>query len=334
MSTMRRRFELAFGKANVDRAEQRIINSLARFMVPRSLVQAMFATYTWQDPNPDFIPKTRLYATELDVIVNDLNYLRQQLLISIPTGVMWEYPPGPPAPGGWLICNWTEYANTEFPALATKLGTKYGGTVGSSFRVPDMRGRGPMGSGQLDGTGTNRVLGSKVGLETVILALTQVPGHSHTINEHVHGTGGQNTTHWHGLGGHWHGLEQHDHNIQHWHPAHIAAVRQSGSVNTAHTHWGFGGTVAEGSNVGGAGSSAPVNVESAANGAPNGLNRSGWVQNTQGAAGPSGGSDAADRDHNHGNTGGASDRGTNAQGGGLAHENTSPSTVTDFIIKT
>lgn len=280
--------------------------------------------YSWIDPR-DFEPKTRLYADDLDEIVNDLYYLREQIVALWPVGVAMQYPIAGALPPSFLECDGTVYANTAWPALAAKLGQTWGGVAGASFGVPDYRGRSPIGAGQ--GTGlTNRSLGSLLGVETVTLTLAQTPSHSHA-HTHPFGTGGQSQSHWHGLGGHYHG-DEHDHAINHWHLANIGQVRWLNDTN--HVHYGFGGTVAEGPwhNVA---TAVAVNVDGTAQGAPNGNNISGYKRQGGNTGGPSGGSDGADRDHTHSGTTGAAS--AHAQGSGSAHENMQPSAVTRYIIR-
>jgi microcystin-dependent protein len=42
---------------------------------------------------------------------------------------------------GWLMCDGTVYSNAAYPALATRIGARYGGTAGSTFAVPNLVGR-------------------------------------------------------------------------------------------------------------------------------------------------------------------------------------------------
>src|SRR5262245_63039868 len=97
---------------------------------------------------------------------------------SAPTGAVMAYG-GTVAPTGWLVCDGTVYNNTSWPALAQILGNTFGGTAGTSFAVPDLRGRDIIGAGQGSGL-TNRVLGASGGAETVTLTVAQMPSHNHT----------------------------------------------------------------------------------------------------------------------------------------------------------
>lgn len=101
------------------------------------------------------------------------------------------------APAGWLLCDGTSYSTTGiYAALFGVIGYTYGGS-GASFRVPDLRGRFPMGAGAGVGL-TSRTLGATGGEENHILSEPELAVHMHN----VHSTGTTNTTHNHaGVGG-------------------------------------------------------------------------------------------------------------------------------------
>lgn len=64
-------------------------------------------------------------------------------------------------------------------ALFSLLGARYGGNGSSTFALPDLRGRTPVGTGQ--GTGLSNVaLAQQRGMEASTLNATQLPSHTHT----------------------------------------------------------------------------------------------------------------------------------------------------------
>ncbi len=65
-------------------------------------------------------------------------------------------------------------------ALFSILGTTYGGDGVTTFALPDLRGRVPLGQGQGPGL-TPRVLGEESGSETVTLISTEIPAHNHQL---------------------------------------------------------------------------------------------------------------------------------------------------------
>jgi microcystin-dependent protein len=96
------------------------------------------------------------------------------------------------APNGWLICNGSTVSRSDYSNLFKVIGTTYGaGNSNTTFTLPDMRGRCPIGVG----TGaslTARTLGSNVGAETVTLSESNLPSHTHTTTV---GTQSANHTH-------------------------------------------------------------------------------------------------------------------------------------------
>ena len=65
-------------------------------------------------------------------------------------------------------------------ALFSLYGTTFGGDGRTSFGLPDLRGRVPMGLGNGPGL-TPRSLGQKGGVEYVTLNVTQMPSHNHLL---------------------------------------------------------------------------------------------------------------------------------------------------------
>ena len=51
------------------------------------------------------------------------------------------------APQSWLLCDGATYAVSQYEALFTLIGNIYGGDGKTTFCVPDLRGRFPMGQG-------------------------------------------------------------------------------------------------------------------------------------------------------------------------------------------
>ncbi len=98
------------------------------------------------------------------------------------------------APGGWLACDGTMLDPSDEPDLFDAIGTTYGGNGVTTFNLPDMRGRVPVGAGAGAGL-TTRAPGQAFGAEAHVLTTAQVPSHTHTpqpgrINSTGFGTGG------------------------------------------------------------------------------------------------------------------------------------------------
>jgi microcystin-dependent protein len=85
------------------------------------------------------------------------------------------------APAGWFMCAGQILPIADYAALFSLLGTTYGGNGESTFALPDLRGRVPMGFGQGPGL-QNYDEGEQVGVESVTLNVNEIPSHSHTVN--------------------------------------------------------------------------------------------------------------------------------------------------------
>ena len=109
---------------------------------------------------------------------------------------------GSTRPNGWLFCDGSEYLIDDYPELYAVIRDVYGTYVAPSdsyhFRVPDFRGRVPVGVDEGTATGhTTHTLGQMDGSETVTLDSTQIPAHTHgpgTLNITASGSHGHKLT--------------------------------------------------------------------------------------------------------------------------------------------
>lgn len=89
------------------------------------------------------------------------------------------------APKGFALCNGGLLAIAQNQALFSLLGTTYGGDGRTTFALPDLRGRTPVGFGPSADPNWNPSaynLGEVGGAENVTLLSQQLPPHNHTIN--------------------------------------------------------------------------------------------------------------------------------------------------------
>lgn len=84
------------------------------------------------------------------------------------------------APRGFAFCNGQILSIAQNSALFALLGTTYGGNGISTFALPDLQGRTPIGSGQGAGL-SNRTLGEAGGAATVTLGINEMPAHAHAL---------------------------------------------------------------------------------------------------------------------------------------------------------
>jgi microcystin-dependent protein len=94
------------------------------------------------------------------------------------------------APRNWAFCAGQLMSISQNTALFSILGTTYGGNGQTTFALPDLRSRVPVGTGQGPGL-SNITLGEVSGTETVTLLTTQMPAHTHTAQATVTGTSAQ-----------------------------------------------------------------------------------------------------------------------------------------------
>ena len=128
--------------------------------------------------------------------------------LAVPIGAMMPYA-GATAPDGYLFCDGSEIERAKFSDLFDIIGNVYNGTatlVGvNTFRVPDLRGRFPLGKDNMDNAGTvpivtggfvdagggtagrvpdvqATILGGSAGQSSIALTLSNIPEHSHTLS--------------------------------------------------------------------------------------------------------------------------------------------------------
>ncbi|NMH89211.1 phage tail protein [Flavivirga algicola] len=82
------------------------------------------------------------------------------------------------APRAWAFCQGQLLSINSNQALFSILGTTYGGDGRTSFGLPDLRGRVPIGPGTGPGLTTRRQ-GQRSGTEYNILTIPQMPSHNH-----------------------------------------------------------------------------------------------------------------------------------------------------------
>lgn len=96
------------------------------------------------------------------------------------------------APIGWAFCDGTIINVRDNEALFSIIGSIYGGDGRTTFALPDLRGRLPVGMGQGVAL-TNRIIGAQGGAETATLNANQIP-HSHTATSVLRASTADGTT--------------------------------------------------------------------------------------------------------------------------------------------
>lgn len=90
-------------------------------------------------------------------------------------------------PRSWSFCAGQILSISEYTALFSLIGTTYGGDGQSTFALPNLQGRIPVGTGQGPGL-QSVVLGEMAGAQAITLNTQQIPSHNHPAS-----TGGAST---------------------------------------------------------------------------------------------------------------------------------------------
>jgi microcystin-dependent protein len=261
-----------------------------------------------------------------------LNFERLQQIISAlqPPGAILPYA-GATAPSGFLLCDGSAVSRTEYAALFAVCGTTFGAGDGSTtFNVPDLRGRVPVGvDGSAGRLSANDALGNTAGAETHALSSAELAAHTHAVgtfavgNEaaHTHGTGtyavGNEAAHTHGATGLTISGGAHTHSA-------------SGDRATNNTATGAGGVITTLS-ANNAGNQDALTTTEYVGGSPAththtvGGNTAAGSSHTHSLSGSS----AAGSSHTHALTGSSA-----STGSGTAHNNLQPYQITQYLIKT
>jgi microcystin-dependent protein len=129
--------------------------------------------------------------TDLGDAKNPGDAVSKKLLdAAVPIGEIKAFPTDTP-PQGWLLCYGQAISRTTYAALFAVIGTRFGaGDGGSTFNLPDLRGRVLVGRDDMGGPAANRVtasgsgiaatvIGASGGAQTHTLSEGQMPPHTH-----------------------------------------------------------------------------------------------------------------------------------------------------------
>lgn len=142
---------------------------------------------------PWHIPKTwtkePLTSSDMNAQVRDnMEHLKAH---EVPTGTLLPFG-GDAAPYGWLLCYGQSLPRDTYATLFDVIGTKFGSQSGTTFSLPDMRGRIPLGKDNMGGASANRVtatqadtIGQASGAEKHTLTTAEMPSHTHKSLEGI-----------------------------------------------------------------------------------------------------------------------------------------------------
>lgn len=122
--------------------------------------------------------------------------------VPIGTIIMWTTANSTPSP--FWTCNGQEMPRNGYPKLFAVIGTTYGSGDGSTtFNVPNMQGRVPVGYVPNNADSNFQNMGQTGGVESVTLSVANLPSHSHGVSDpgHSHGWSDYNTRNFSATGG-------------------------------------------------------------------------------------------------------------------------------------
>lgn len=94
--------------------------------------------------------------------------------------ILW---PCPFVPEGWALCDGSVYKVSDYQALYSLIGNTYGGTGPSTFALPDLRAKVPVGTMAMNGvgqkSGADTASATAVGTGSVAIGVANLPSHTH-----------------------------------------------------------------------------------------------------------------------------------------------------------
>jgi microcystin-dependent protein len=97
------------------------------------------------------------------------------------------------APEGWALCDGSVLSIAQYQVLYSVIGPAYGGNGTTTFALPDLRGRMPLGVGSGPGL-TPRSHASKGGTENTTLTESNIPYHTHPVTATIQVSSSEGTS--------------------------------------------------------------------------------------------------------------------------------------------
>lgn len=178
-----------------------VIGALEKLLSPRDFGQSERTGIYVTNPYPVWAGDDEaqyLADQEVQKLINLL--MTGSPLMTIPSGTINPILTDS-IPAGWLACDGSEYDEVDYPDLYAALPAVF--KSGGTFVVPNLTGRSIVGSG------SGYTLGGVGGSDSHVLALSEIPAHSHGVSAHNHSI----PAHGHTANPHTHTQESHDHTV-------------------------------------------------------------------------------------------------------------------------
>ena len=149
-----------------------------------------FAVDEWAFNNIQLCTPAPASTRDVVTINTGTNQLEVEPYGITPPGAIMQFA-GPTGPLGWLLCDGSAVSRTTYARLFAVIGTMYGAGNGfTTFNVPNMQGRVPVGLSNTDPT--FNTLNNVGGEKTHILTVDEMPAHTHdgttdSAGDHTHG---------------------------------------------------------------------------------------------------------------------------------------------------
>lgn len=141
--------------------------------------------------NPsEILPRQQLlsspYAFQSEKAEDSAKLAGQPATYYSPTGSIVAFA-GSTAPAGWLLCDGSTVTTSAYPGLFNIIGTSFGTNGNGTFKLPDLRGRFPLGTNPTPQppVSTVRTLSQTGGEEAHTLTLSEMPNHGHEFKSSI-----------------------------------------------------------------------------------------------------------------------------------------------------
>jgi microcystin-dependent protein len=142
-------------------------------------------------------------TTELGYVSGVTSAIQTQLnaivALTFPSGVILPYGGSAAPSSDWLLCYGQAVSRATYSTLFTAIGTTYGvGDGATTFNLPDLRGRTPIGKDDMGGSAASRITNAISGFDGTTLGAAG-GSHTHIQNSHTHTgtTGTESVSHTH-----------------------------------------------------------------------------------------------------------------------------------------